>query len=268
MTKHIRFHEARAADKGGIRVTTPGRTELLSDLESRFRDGHGFSVATLNLDHVVKMGRDSVFRAAYGVQSHVVADGNPIVWLSRLAGRPVELVPGSELIEPLVALAGRLSVPVALVGSTREVLDLAARRLEARHPGLRIVARFAPRMGFDPAGPEADALFDNLAASEARLVLLALGAPKQEVLAARGAARLPAAGFVSIGAGLDFIAGAQVRAPVWVRRIAMEWAWRMLSDPRRLAGRYAACLAVLPGLTVAALRERLTRKADEDAAPR
>ena len=102
---------------------------------------------------------------------------------------------------------------------------------------------------------EIDEILAELAASGARLCFLALGAPKQEILAARGHGLLPQVGFVSIGAGLDFIAGAQVRAPVWVRRIAMEWAWRMLGNPRRLAKRYAQCALVLPGLMAQAKRE-------------
>jgi len=241
---------------GEIGVTTSARDTLLAEMEARLRDGDGFAVATLNLDHVVKLRRDPAFRAAYVAQSHVVADGNPIVWLCRLAGRQVELVPGSDLIAPAMALAARLSVPVGLIGSTEAVLERAAARLEEAEPGLRVVARIAPPMGFDPAGPAAAAVLEQVAGTGARLVLLALGAPKQERLAALGRVRQPGLGFVSIGAGLDFIAGTQRRAPVWVRMLALEWLWRMLGDPARLAGRYAACAAVLPRLALTALAER------------
>jgi N-acetylglucosaminyldiphosphoundecaprenol N-acetyl-beta-D-mannosaminyltransferase len=112
-------------------------------------------------------------------------------------------------------------------------------------------------MGFDPAGPAADAAIDAIGQSGARLVFLALGAPKQEIFAARAFGRLPGAGFVSIGAGLDFISGAQRRAPKLVRLLAAEWLWRMALSPRRLAGRYAACLAALPPLTTRALAARM-----------
>lgn len=239
-----------------VAVTTARRDALIEDVRLALRDGRGFSIATLNLDHIVKLGRDPAFRAAYLAHSHVVADGNPVVWLSGLAGRKVELVPGSELIAPLAALAARDGVPVGLVGSTPEVLDLVADRLAATYPGLQVVARIPPPMGFDPSGPAADALIAELGASDARLVFLALGAPKQEILAARAAAALPDRGFVSIGAGLDFIAGAQKRAPVWVRKLALEWVWRMLGNPRRLAKRYGECILAMPGLTLAALRAR------------
>jgi exopolysaccharide biosynthesis WecB/TagA/CpsF family protein len=111
-------------------------------------------------------------------------------------------------------------------------------------------------MGFDPEGAEADAAIEKLRESGARLVFLALGAPKQERFAARAQTALPETGFLSIGAGLDFISGAQKRAPAWVRAIAMEWLWRMSGDPRRLAGRYAACIVALPGLTFRAMAAR------------
>ena len=246
----------RTAGLGGAEalalVSVPDRAALLAALADCLAAGRGFAVATLNLDHIVKLGRDPAFAAAYRAQSHVVADGHPVVWLRRLAGRPVALVPGSELIAPLAALAAAAAAPVAFLGSREAVLAAAGARLAADHPGLRIAAAVAPPMGFDPEGPEADAALDRLAAAGARLVFLALGAPKQERLAARGLARHPGMGFVSIGAGLDFIAGHQRRAPRWVRRLALEWLWRMATDPRRLAARYAACLAALPGLALAA----------------
>lgn len=241
-------------------VNTPGRSTLLAEIDQRLHDGKGFTVATLNLDHIVKLRQQPAFREAYARHSHVVADGNPIVWLRRVMGRPVELVPGSELVMPLADLARQADVPVALLGATDATLALAAERMQADLPGLRIVSRIAPPFGFDPASTEADRILSELGASGARLCFLALGAPKQEILAIRGAEKVPQCGFVSIGAGLDFIAGTQQRAPLWVRRIAMEWFWRMATNPIRLTKRYAQCFAILPGLFWSARRARMTRR--------
>lgn len=243
---------------GPLRITHPERAALLAEIETRLRAGTGFTLATLNLDHLVKLRRDRAFLAAYRAHSHVVADGNPVIWLSRLAGRRIELIPGSELITPLAAIAARCAVPVALLGSTPETLAAAAAALETAHPGLEVRGRISPAFGFDPEGPEAEAAIEELRASGAGLCFLALGAPKQEILAVRAARALPGCGFVSIGAGLDFIAGSQVRAPAWVRAAAMEWAWRMLGNPRRLGLRYASCFAILPGLGLGALKDRRT----------
>ncbi|MCU0906247.1 MAG: WecB/TagA/CpsF family glycosyltransferase [Rhodobacteraceae bacterium] len=239
-----------------VRVSAARRADLLADLRERMLARRGFTVATLNLDHVVKLRADARFRAAYAAHSHVTADGNPIVWLSRVAGRPVELVPGSDLIDPVAALAAAARVPVALLGSTEEALRAARDALVSRHPGLEVVLTLSPPMGFDPTGPAADQAIAEVRASGARLCFLALGAPKQEVLAARASAALPEVGFLSIGAGLDFLAGRQRRAPSVMRALALEWLWRLAGNPRRLAARYAACAAVLPGLTLTALRAR------------
>lgn len=213
----------------------------------------------MNLDHVVKISRDPLFREAYRAQDIVVADGNPLVWLRRIAGRPVDLVPGSDLIAPLAGLAARAGVPVALLGSQADVLKAAGARLRADHPGLRVVLRIAPPMTYDPDGEAAAADLARIDRLEVGLCFLALGAPKQERLAARGRILAPRTGFVSIGAGLDFIAGRQRRAPPWVRRMALEWLWRLVRDPRRLAGRYAACALMLPGLMI---RARALRRRD------
>ena len=250
---------SKTDDGVSIEVTVPDQHSLLTDIAQRFETNAGFSVATLNLDHVVKLSRDPVFRTAYGQQTHVTADGNPIVWLSRLAGqKDIELIPGSELIEPLAALASEKGVPVALFGATEAALSATERALKAKFDGLNIVLTLAPPMGFDPQGSAADDAIIALGESGARLVFLAIGAPKQEVFAARAQSQLPMTGFLSIGAGLDFIAGSQTRAPEWVRKIAAEWLWRLVRNPRRLAARYGACILKLPGLTLRALTVRIT----------
>lgn len=250
-------HSADPLPRNPLRlINMATRAGLLEAVDCRLRAQEGFALATLNLDHIVKLERMPAFAVAYAAQDLVVADGNPVVWLSRLTGRRVALVPGSELVVPLAEMAARLGAPVALLGSTQEALDRAAERLERDHPGLRIVARIAPPMGFDPEGPAAEACFAELEAAGARLCFLALGAPKQEILAARGRQRLPGCGFVSVGAGIDFIAGTQRRAPSWVRAIAMEWLWRAAGNPRRLARRYLDCALILPGLVWQAWRRQ------------
>lgn len=240
-----------------VTINMATRAVLFDTVRARFRDGVGFALATINLDHIAKMRRMPEFIDAYCRQDLVVADGNPIVWLSRLAARPVELIPGSELVVPLCELAARENVPIALVGSTQEVLDRAGAVLQAQVPGLTIAMRHAPSGVFEPSGAEAARILSDLNASGARLCFLALGAPKQEMFAARGRRDAPTVGFASIGAGLDFLSGHQVRAPKWVRAIAMEWLWRTLQNPARMVPRYAASFAILPGQMVAALRKRM-----------
>ena len=229
---------------------------LFQALRARFAKGQGFALATLNLDHLTKLPGDPGFAAAYHAQDLIVADGRPVVWLSRLAKQPVELIPGSDLIVPLCELAAELSLPIAFFGSDEDALQSAAEALRIRAPGLEICHIAAPPMGFDPRGTAADAALRDITTSGARLCFLALGAPKQEILAARGREIAPGVGFASVGAGLDFLAGRQRRAPKWMRMLAFEWLWRALQNPTRMVPRYARCFAILPGLAVDAWRAR------------
>lgn len=240
-----------------IQVNVPNWAVLEARVRARLAQRRGFALATINLDHLVKLRDNAAFSRAYAEQDFVVADGHPIVWMSRLAGRPVSLMPGSELILPLSRVAANMGVPVALFGSTGEVLQGARRYLQKEVQDLRVAECVSPPMGFDPTGAEAEALLKRIAASGAGICFIALGAPKQEELAAFARKVAPEVGFVSIGAGLDFFAGAQPRAPVWVRQFAMEWLWRLLGDPRRLGLRYLRCMTILPGQMLRAALLRL-----------
>lgn len=239
-----------------VDINIASRTALFDEVRNRFTAGQGFALATINLDHVTKLEKSPEFRAAYAAQDLIVADGNPIVWTSKLAGDPLDLIPGSELVLPLATLAAETGAPVALIGSNDASLAGAAATLNDHAPEINIVLQHAPAYGFDPTGDAARALLAQIDASGAQLVFIALGAPKQEHFAALGRTLAPKAGFASVGAGLDFLSGTQVRAPLWVRKIAMEWLWRLLSNPRRLFWRYAMCFVVLPGLVIRSRKAR------------
>lgn len=239
-----------------ISVNIVGRPQLEHEVLVRLKEASGFALATINLDHLVKLEQDADFLAAYAAHDLVVADGHPVVWLSRVAGRPVQLMPGSDMVVPLCRLAVQAGVSVALVGSTREALSDARQTLLAEVPGLDVTWCHAPSGVFDPDSEEAAEILSTLNRKKVGLCFLALGAPKQERLAARGRGLAPGVGFASVGAGLDFLGGHQRRAPAWVRRLALEWLWRALSSPSRMIPRYLKCLAILPKHTLMALRLR------------
>ena len=230
-----------------ISVNTPDWPHLQAKLTQYFAAGQGFALATLNMDHLVKLETDQAFQHAYAEQDIVVADGNPIVWMSQLAGSPVELQPGSDLVYPIARICAEMGIPIALIGSRGESLSKAAVALREALPDLKIVYQNSPTMGFNPTGPEAAAVLNAAQTAGARMCFLALGAPKQEVFAAFGRQITPKLSFASVGAGLDFLSGDQTRAPLWVRKIAMEWLWRMVTNPGRMVARYSKSFIVLPG---------------------
>jgi exopolysaccharide biosynthesis WecB/TagA/CpsF family protein len=200
-----------------------------------------FLVFTLNLDHLVKLRRDQEFRAAYRSAEFVTADGFPIVTLARLDGVSIQRTAGSDLIEPLCRSAAENELPIFLLGTTLSVLCAVARQLTARIDGLDIRGVFAPPGGFSAKSSIADECIRVLTGSGARVCFVALSAPLQEIFAAAAMKRATGIAFVAIGAGLDFIAGTQIRSPLLLRQLNLEWLWRLCSDPRRLAGRYMHC---------------------------
>lgn len=210
------------------------------------------NVFTLNLDHVVKMRADARFRKAYRGAGLITADGFPIVLACLLQGKRASRVPGSDLIAPICAEAARSGKPIYLFGSSAQVLTNTSRLLQERYAGLAIAGTLAPPQGFDPTSENARRCIETIDRSGASLCFVALGAPKQELFADYAKSILPHVSFICIGAGLDFIAGSQMRAPHWMQRWGMEWLWRAAGDPRRLAHRYLLCLATLPGFLIRA----------------
>ena len=236
------------ADIEDLKISALPLTETATLICSNAGSGAAQNVFTLNLDHVVKIRKIASFRAAYRRAGLITADGFPIVLACRLQGKRVSRVAGSDLIAPISAEAARQGKSLYLFGSSLQVLTKASRLLLERNAGLTIAGVFAPPQGFDPGSEDARRCIAAIGNSGADLCFVALGAPKQELFADHGKRLLPNISFVCIGAGLDFIAGAQVRAPRWMQRWGLEWLWRAASDPQRLLYRYLLCMGALPGI--------------------
>ena len=121
----MQFHIGPAV----IPVNIPTPQALKTALDQRLRARQGFALATINLDHIVKLHRLPDYHSAYAKHEMICADGNPIVWLSRLARQPVQLVQGSDMIRPMLTVAARAGRSVAMVGSTEETLATSAEQL-------------------------------------------------------------------------------------------------------------------------------------------
>lgn len=212
--------------------------------------GEGYSFAPLNLDLLVKLRKDPVFGDAMRKARFIIADGWPIAMLGRRQDARITRTTGADLVQPLCKACEEHTLPIYLFGTSPEVLGRVSAELNQRFPSLQIAGSESPPLGFDPRSPIADAAIDRIAASGARMCFLALGAPKQEILAARALDRGLQVGFISVGAGLDFIAGAQVRAPALMRNNGMEWLWRLVTNPKRLGVRYAVCAWLLARITL------------------
>jgi N-acetylglucosaminyldiphosphoundecaprenol N-acetyl-beta-D-mannosaminyltransferase len=224
----------------GQDVNISSLSDAVAAILRRFSYPKSFLVCTLNLDHLVKLRRDLALRQAYARAELVTADGFSIVMLARLDGVKLTRTAGADLIEPLCRAAAEADLPVFLFGSSFQTLCACGRMLTASCPGLQIQGVYAPPRGFRLDTNHASEAMALIRESGARLCFVALGAPLQEKFAVRSLAETNGIGFLAIGAGLDFIAGTQLRCPALLRRMSLEWAWRCATNPR-LTGRYFLC---------------------------
>jgi N-acetylglucosaminyldiphosphoundecaprenol N-acetyl-beta-D-mannosaminyltransferase len=253
----ISFDDNDHNGASGVNVNLLNPAAVLVFIKNKIKSGSGFALATLNLDHVVKLASNTEFLKAYREHDAVCADGFPIVWLGRMAGKDIIRTAGSDLLLPVIELACEMGKSIAIVGTTETIIAAATEKLKQQFPLLNIAYTVSPPFGFDPLSHDAVNIMRHVEESGVSICLLAFGAPKQEILAAVGRRITKGVGFISIGASIDFIAGHQVRAPQWVQSINMEWLWRMLSNPRRLCMRYLQCAMVFPVLLFRALRNKV-----------
>jgi exopolysaccharide biosynthesis WecB/TagA/CpsF family protein len=252
-------------DLDGVCINIMSMVDAVSSITAALQRHDSFVVCTLNLDHFVKLRSEPAFRAAYRRARFVTADGFPIVLAGRLAGLPMRRTTGADLVEPLCGEASRERLPVYLFGSTQRTLAASARRLSERFAGLRVAGARAPSRNFEPYSAEADRAIDDIDKSGARICFVALGAPKQEIFAARCLDRLHETAFVCVGAALDYVAGTQTRAPAVAQKAGLEWLWRMTANPRRLGPRYVRCAAALPRLVGQAIPQIIANRSGPTA---
>ena len=230
------------------------------------RAGEGGWVVTPNLDILRQFTTSRESRELTLAATQRVADGQPVVWASRLAGTPLpETVPGSGLVLSMPRAAARAGLSVFLLGGNPGVAAAAAKRLEARWPGLRGVGSYCPPLGFEDDPDELERIKRALRRARPELVLVGLGFPKQERLIRSLRSELPGTWFVGVGISLSFLAGEQRRAPVVLQRLGLEWVHRLWHEPRRLFKRYI--VQGLPfGLRLLswALVQRLSTRASTD----
>jgi N-acetylglucosaminyldiphosphoundecaprenol N-acetyl-beta-D-mannosaminyltransferase len=221
---------------GGVPIDVVDLPGALDVIDNLVRAGAGGTVFTPNVDHVVLAQHDPRFAAAYARVSLSLVDGMPVLWASRLMGRrlPAKLS-GSDLVRPLMRHAAERRYRVFLLGGDPGVAEQARSVLERELSGLLVVGIESPPIEVDRVPAE---LIERLRAARPDLILVALGAPKQEIFASEFRDSLVPAVLLGIGASLDFIAGTRKRAPRWMSETGLEWLYRLAQEPRRLAYRY------------------------------
>lgn len=223
--------------------------EALDASDALLAAGRGGCIVTANPEILLLAQRDAAYRAALGAADLVLADGVGDLLAARILGKRLpERVAGADLVPLLLQRLAARGGSVFLYGARPGVAERAGLRLRQAYPGLRVsgweqgyLADEAPLWcALDRARPE--------------LLLVALGAPRQELWMAENRGRTGAV-MIGVGGLLDLFAGDAVRAPPAWRRAGLEWLWRMLREPRRIWR-----VLRLPALLLLAARERLRRQ--------
>lgn len=235
-------------DVAGVRVEAFTESSLVERvLEMATSDGVDVAVG-VNA-HVCNIARRNARFRQLLARSETYADGQSVVWAARmLGGHLPERLATTDLAEPILRAAAEAQLPVYFFGAEPGVAEQAAERLRERIPGLALKAHH----GYVKPAEISD-VFDDIAAHGTRILFVGMGDPAQRFWVDDHAAQLPPA-VLTCGGLFDWLSGSNRRAPEWMIRGGLEWLWRLMIEPRRLAKRY---LLGNPSFMLAVARQKL-----------
>lgn len=232
----------------GYPVDLVDEAGALEILEAAWLGEKGLHVVTLNAEMVVAAQKDQKLDRIIRHAHLIIPDGAGVVWAVRLAGAQADRLPGIELASAALSRAAAKGVGVALLGGRQEILSTLLETLPRLHPGLNVVACHDGYF----SDQEEEQLVESIANADPRLVLVALGVPKQEYFADHWRSRFGKAVVIGVGGSFDVWAGAVKRAPKAFQRLHLEWFYRLIKEPWR----FKRMSSTLPQFVVKVLLER------------
>lgn len=196
-------------------------------------------VVTPNVDHIVKIEHDRLFREIYEGADLVLTDGKPLIWMSRFLGVPIkEKISGSDYFPEVCKMAAKEGFSVFLLGAAEGVAKKAAINLMKKYKNLKIAGVYSPSYTFENNVEEISGIIRKINQTKPDILCIGLGTPKQEKFYYQYRDLLDVPLTLHIGATIDFEAGVVKRAPKWVSYVGLEWFYRLIKEPRRLYRRY------------------------------
>lgn len=196
-------------------------------------------VVTPNVDHIVKLEDDREFVEVYKEADLILTDGMPLIWISKLKKNPIiEKISGSDLFPEVCKLASKKGYKIFLLGAAEGVAAKAAENLISKYDKLNIVGTYSPSYGFEKDQLEIKKIIGMVNEANPDILAVGLGAPKQEKFLYMYRKQLNVPVSLAIGASIDFEAGNIKRAPEWMQRSGLEWAYRLGKEPKRMFKRY------------------------------
>lgn len=213
--------------------------EAIKEIEHLILGKNPSYVVTPNVDHIVKLERDEEFKEVYKHADLILADGMPLIWISRMKLTPIkEKVSGSDLFPKVCKLAAKKGYKIFLLGAADGVAAKAAENLKKKYTELNIVGTYSPSYGFEKNKEEVKKIIELIRKTKPDILAVGLGAPKQEKFIYKFKDRLNVPVSLAIGASIDFEAGNIHRAPKFMQDSGLEWFYRLCKEPRRMFKRY------------------------------
>ncbi|HTP08770.1 MAG TPA: WecB/TagA/CpsF family glycosyltransferase [Anaerolineae bacterium] len=214
----------------GIPVHDVTIEETLVLIDQFVHDGVSHQLCTVNPEFIMTAQQDAEFKRILNQSALNLPDGIGVVWAAKRLGYPLrERVAGSDLVGQIADRAQKTDWRIFLLGAAEGVAEQAAVILRARYPQTHIVGTYAG----SPRPEDETDITARIRSSEANVLLVAYGAPKQDKWIARNIERTGVAVAIGIGGSLDFIVGTQQRAPQWMQRLGLEWFYRLVREPWR-----------------------------------
>jgi len=223
----------------GYEFESSTMSEILQEIKTIVKENRKVHLHTVNVDHIVIAQRDCSFDNIIKNADLVVADGMPIVWLSKLKKRGIpERVTGIDLSKELCALSSTTGFKLFFLGAAEGVAAEAKKNMENIYPGVNIVGHYSPTPNEINNESSSLNIVHRINESGANILLVALGAPRQEFWISKYFDELNTNLNIGVGATLDFLANNVKRAPKWMQNSGLEWLFRIIQEPKRMIKRY------------------------------
>lgn len=221
----------------GVRVEAQRYEDAVRDLLDAARDGGPRRAHFATVHSVVEATESTALRGAFASAWMVCTDGVPLAWAARLRGVKAERVCGPDVMLTLSDRGREAGLRHYFLGGAPGTAERLASVLSSRFPGLQVVGTQAPPFR-ELSDTEDQSIVDAINAAAPDVLWVGLGSPKQELWAATHEPRLQCHLILPVGAAFDFHSGRLRRAPRWMRRLGLEWLFRLAMEPRRLFRRY------------------------------
>ena len=214
----------------GVRVDAITFDAALARIEGFIAEGRPRQIVTVNPEFVMTGQSNTQFRQVINASALSLPDGTGVWWASRRLGQPVpERIPGVDLVDRLAALSADRGYRLYLLGAMPGVAEQTVGVLRARYPALAVAGTYAG----SPRAEDEAGIIARVRAAQPHILLVAYGAPAQDLWIARNLDRLGVPVCIGVGGAFDYLAGVHPLAPRWLRRIGLEWLYRLVTQPWR-----------------------------------